>query len=227
MVGVINYKTLAAFISKPAANITYPKDFEGKRVGTMEGAPVDLVYKVLVGQNKLDKGKVTEIPTNWTMVGFINDDYDVYPAFINDEPITLRRKGINSNVLKPNDFGVDFIGTVYFCRSDLIKENPKKVQAFVDLMAKGWSAVLDDPSKAIDVLARYDPSLDIEKERESLIVGLDYYTGEDGKVLYTSKQSWDKMARQLIDNGIVTSFDYWKTVNNGFVNWYHKNEKSN
>lgn len=221
VVGVINYQTLAAFISNVNKKIVRPVDFKGKRIGTMEGTPVDFVFRVMMHENKVPLDSLTEVPTNWTYAG-LDRDYDVYPAFLNDEPITLGREkpNLKLSVIKPNDFGVDFIGTVYFCKRSLIEQNPEKVQMFVNLMIDGWRQALSDPAKATDVLQRYSKDIDASKEMASLIAGLDYYRGEGGKPLFASKERWLRMADQLQSAGLLKNFDYDRTVNNSFVNWY-------
>jgi NitT/TauT family transport system substrate-binding protein len=225
VVGVINYKTLAAFIAKQSKHILSPADFKGKKIGTMEGTPVDFAYRVLMKVNGIKMNEVEEVPTNWTYMGFMNGDYDVYPAFINDEPVTLSREKIHITTIKPHNYGVHFIGTVYFCKRSLIENHPEKVQIFVNLMIDGWKSAIAEPAKAIDVLIRADGSLDADKELMSFKVGLDYYEGEHGKILYASKQTWNNMAEQLIDSNLIKSFDYDKTVDNSYVNWYHLNDK--
>ena len=221
VVGVINYRTLAAFISNVNKKILLPTDFRGRRVGTMEGTPVDFVFRVLMHQNGVALDSLKEVPTNWTYAGF-DKDYDIYPAFLNDEPITLENKRPNLKlaVIKPDDFGVDFIGTVYFCRRSLIEQDPEKVQMFVNLMIDGWKQAIADPRKATEVLKRYSEDIDETKELKSLLVGMEYYRGEDGKLLFASKDRWDRMAEQLKSAGLLKNFDYDKTVNNSFVNWY-------
>jgi NitT/TauT family transport system substrate-binding protein len=226
VVGVINYRTLAAFISNVDKKITLPSDFVGRRIGTMEGTPVDFVFRVMMNQHNIAADSYTEVPTNWTYAGF-DKDYDVYPAFVNDEPITFQqqRPDLKLSIVRPHDFGIEFIGTVYFARRDLIEGNPEKVQMFVNLMIDGWKEALRDPEKAMDVLKRYSTDIVQDKEIQSMITGLDYYRGERGKILYASEERWKKMFSQLKSAELVSSFDYDTSINNSFVNWYYMHEE--
>jgi NitT/TauT family transport system substrate-binding protein len=223
VVGVINPETLAAFISNANKGILLPSDFVGKRVGTMEGTPVHLVYRVMMNQNKISIDHSKEVPTNWSYSGF-DKDYDIYPAFINDEPITFatEKPSLKLSIMKPSDFGVNFIGTVYFCRRDLIESNPKKVQMFVNLMIAGWQQALSDPKKATAVLKSFSNDINQGKELKSLIAGIAYYRGSSGKILYATKDRWLRMADQLKAAGLLKTFDYDKTVNNNFVEAYYE-----
>ena len=226
VVGVINYRTLAAFVSNVDKKILLPTDFKGRRVGTMEGTPVDLVFRVMMHQNGVALDSLKQVPTNWTYAGF-DKDYDIYPAFLNDEPITFEAEmpQLKLSVIKPHDFGVDFIGTVYFCKRSLVEKDPEKVQMFVNLMIDGWKQANGDPAKAIEVLKRYSKDIKEDKELKSMIAGLDYYRGEDGKMLFASKERWLRMAEQMKAAGLLKTFDYDRTVNNSFVNWYILHDK--
>lgn len=221
IIGVINYKSLACFISKKDKGIMKPKDMVGHKIGTMEGSPVDLIYQALKKKENLDINKNDEIPTGWVLTGFTQDQYDVYPAFINDEPITLKLQGIDVNIIEPSNYGVNFIGTVYFCNKELVDCCPEVVQSFVNAIADGWDMTIKDPKEAISLLKAYDKNIDEKKETESLLKGMDYYKGEVGKMLYTNEATWNEMAKLLKSIGYLNSFDYKSTVENKFVTWYH------
>ena len=222
VVGVINYQSLACFISKKEKGIVKPKDFEGHKIGTMQGSPVDMIYEVLKRKEALKIPSSDEVPTGWVLTGFEKGDYDVYPAFINDEPIKLRRQRVElSPPIEPALYGVEFIGTVYFCKRDLAQSAPEVVQSFVNAIADGWTLAMKDPKQAIAYLKAYDKAIDDGKELESMISGRNYYKGEDGKVLYCAAATWGRMAETLKSIGQIKSFDYKTTVENKFVSWYH------
>ena len=225
IIGVINYKSLACFISKKNKGITKPKDFIGHKIGTMEGSPVDLIYKALKKKENLLIDKNDEIPTGWVLTGFVQDKYDVYPAFINDEPVTLKLKGIDVDIIEPSIYDVSFIGTVYFCKKELIDSNPELVQSFINSIADGWELTIKDPKKAIDLLKKYDKNIDEIKEIESLRKGMDYYKGEEGHILYTTESNWNKMADLLKSVGYIKVFDKKSSVENKFISWYHSKVK--
>ena len=224
VVGVINYQSLACFISKKDKGIMKPKDFEGHKIGTMEGSPVDMIYQVLKKKESLQIPNKDEVPTGWQLTGFVKGDYDVYPAFINDEPIKLRRQGVElSPPIEPVHYGVEFIGTVYFCKRALVQAAPDVVQSFVNAIADGWLTAMKDPKQATAYLKAYDKAIDEGKELESLVAGRNFYKGEDGKVLYCEEGTWNRMADTLKSIGQIKSFNYSTTVENKFVSWYHSN----
>lgn len=225
IIGVINYKSLACFVSKKGRNILTPKDFIGKKIGTMEGSPVDLIYQVLKKTQNIEIDKDNEIPTGWVTTGFTQDKYDVYPAFINDEPVTFKLQGIDVDIIDPRVYDVNFIGTVYFCKKELVDCCPEIVQSFINSIAEGWELTIKNPSMTLELLKEQDPNIDLVKENESLIKGMDYYRGEEDKVLYTKEETWNKMAEQLKKIEHLKMFNYKATVDNKFITWYHSKIK--
>jgi NitT/TauT family transport system substrate-binding protein len=221
VIGVINYKSLTCFISKSDRNITTVKDLNGRTIGTMVGSPVDMVYEAI--KAKYDIKPKKEVPTNWNLDGFRQDQYEVYPAFINDEPVTLEKDGIALNIIRPEYYGIDFMGTVYFCRKELADNRPDIVQKFIYAISEGWKNTIQDQKQAISYLEQYakekNAKIDVGKEEESLARGIDYYRGENNEILFASKKTWDDMALLMAEIKEIEKeeYNYDKMVDNRFV----------
>ncbi len=225
VIGTINYKSLGCFIAKEEKNINKPKDFEGKIVGIQSGTSVYLMYKALMTRGKVDTKMIKEVEAPWDMATFIINAYDVRPAFYNDEPVTLDQKGIKYTVVRPEDYGVYFVGTVYFTTKNIIENYTEDVQRLVNSLCEGWEKALGDKEKSIELLQKFDSGIDFERELLSLRKGVDYYKGANGRVLTSTREDWDSMAKTLQEFGLLNNYDYDKTVNNTFVNWYHQNRR--
>ena len=224
VVGTINYKSLGCFIAREEKRVYTPKDFENKTVGVQNGTSIYLMYKALLKRSGVDTTKIKEVEAPWDMATFLTGSYDVRPAFYNDEPVTLDQKGIKYTVVRPEDYKVNFVGTVYFTTKKIVDEHPEDVQRFVSALCEGWELALANPQKSIFYLSSFDKSIDTARELQSLIKGVDYYKGINGKVLTSSKSDWDSMVETLKEFGLLHNYNYSKTVNNTFVNWYHDNK---
>ncbi|WP_396146061.1 ABC transporter substrate-binding protein [Flavobacterium sp.] len=222
VIGVINYSSPTCYISKKEKNINKPKDFEGHKIGILTGTNTEFIYKALVNKLKLDKTKLKEVDIPFDLGTFITDSYDVRPAFVYDEPVTLDEKKIKYNLIKPVDYDIHFLGTVYFTTKENIKNNPKIVQSFVNALAEGWEKALKNPSKAIEYLKKYDSNINVKREYASLQKGLSYFEGQDKKVLYAKAQEWEKMVVILKELKVIKTFDFNKSVDQRFINKYHQ-----
>lgn len=217
VIGVANYKSPTVYLSKKEKNINTVKDFEGKKIGILTGTNTELIYKILVKKNNLDQSKLKEVEAPFDLATFIAGEYDVRPGFAYDEPVSLEQQGIEFNTIKPEDYGVKFLGTVYFCKRSLVEQKPELVKAFVQSIKSGWEKTFANPVHAIDLLYKYDSDIDKGRETKSLAKALEYFKGENDSLLYASKESWETMANDLKEMGFIKTFDYSKTVNNSFL----------
>lgn len=217
VIGVVNYKSPTCFLSKSEKNIKTPKDFENKTVGILTGTNTELIYKILKNVSSLNSSSIKEVEIPFDLGTFISGAYDVRPAFIYDETVSLDLKHISYNILRPEDFGVDFIGTVYFTKRKTIEENPELVKRFIKSIKEGWELTLKEPEKAIKYLKEYDPNIDKNRELLSLKKGLPYFEGENNQVLFASKSRWEHMTSELIKLGFIKTFNFDKTVDYEFI----------
>jgi len=217
VVGVANYKSPTCYLSRKSQNVNTIKDFEGKKIGILTGTNTELIYRLMVKKNGLDPSKLKEVEAPFDLATFISGAYDIRPGFVYDEPVSLEQQGIAYNMLKSEDYGIKFLGTVYFCKRSLIEKNPELVKAFVQSLKAGWEKTFENPTHAIDLLHEYDNNIVTERENKSLKKALEYFKGENDSVLYASKELWETMANDLKDVGFIKTFDYSKTVNNSFL----------
>jgi ABC-type nitrate/sulfonate/bicarbonate transport system substrate-binding protein len=204
-IGVINYKSPTCFIVHANSGIKGPNDFIGKRVGILPGTNTERVYQLMMKRAGVDRSKVKETPVPFELQTFILGQYDVRPAFIYDETVSLEQQKIPYEVIDPSKFGVNFTGTVYFTRRDVIEKKRDLVQKLVSTLAKGWDFALKNPDDAIQDLVGAYPDLKADRERRSLELAKPYFSGEDGKPLYASAQTWSAMIKGLEEIGVITS----------------------
>jgi NitT/TauT family transport system substrate-binding protein len=224
-IGALNYKSATCFIALKDKNVKTLKDFENKIVGVLTATETETIYRLLLAKNNIDKSKIKEVEAPFDLTTFLSTDaYDIRPAFVYDEAVTLDQKGIPYTMVKPEDYGVQMIGAVYFTTKKIVAEDPDKVQDFVDVIAEGWKKSIENPEKAIKMLKEYDPDIDVKRELASLEKGLEYFAGEDGKVLYASDSTWNALKDDLVFlNKVSSDYDIKSCCDNSFINNYLKN----
>lgn len=223
IIGVINYINPTCFIAKAEKNILTPKDFEGKRVGVYSGNNTEMVYRTLVRKEKLNQSKIKEVEPSFDLASFIADAYDVRPAYIFDETVSLDMKGIKYTIVKPEDYGIKFIGNVYFTTRQMIQKKPEVVQAFINSIASGWKKAIADPKKAVDYLKAFDNAIDKNREYMSFEKGVNYFKGERNNILQVDNNRWQQMGDYLKDLGIIKSYEISKTIDTSFIHKYKNN----
>lgn len=220
-IGIINDLSPTVLLAKGRDTIKRPQDLEGKRVGINPGGATEFVYRALVRQSSIDKAKIKEIPVDFDLKNFINDQYDIRLAFAFIEPLDLELASIEYSMLKPIDFGVKFPGRVYFTRRETIIQKPELVQAFINSVAKGWEMALSNRGKSIEYLKAFDDKIDVERETKSLDLGAGYFKGFNEKVLSFDMPNLLQSAGTLVELGVIKQTDFSMQLDDSFINRYH------
>lgn len=150
-------QTGVAFYSKGASGINSPRDFEGHKVGYQAGQDTATIYEALIAKLQVDRSKIDEVPVRYDLSPFLNGQVDVWPGYAATQSYILKTKNIPYNVILPADYGLHYLGTVYFARADTLAKHPKLIQAFVDGLIEGWRMTYADYDTAIPMIESYDP----------------------------------------------------------------------
>jgi ABC-type nitrate/sulfonate/bicarbonate transport system substrate-binding protein len=202
-IGVANVKSPTCFLVKAKSGIKSPADVVGKRVGILAGTNTERVYQLMMKRAGIDRAKVKEVQVPFELQTFVLGQYDVRPAFIYDEPVSLEQQNIPYEIIDPARYGVHFTGTVYFTRRDVLDAKRPLAQALVTTLVKGWAFTIANPDESFsDLMAAY-PSLKRDRERRSLQLALPYFAGENGKPLTTSGDTWQAMISGLEEIGVI------------------------
>lgn len=220
-IGVINQLSPTVFLSKKDKNILTPQEWKGKKVGVLPGGATTYVYESLKMKEGLSSKDYEETIIPFDLVTFIADKYDVRPAFIYDEPLYLESKGIEYNLIEPKNFGINYVGRVYFAKREFVEKNDKIVQKFVNALADGWNNSIKNPSKAIEILKEFEPKTNVKRDLAALNRGIPYFVDADGNCLTFNYKYWDETVNELIKLKILKKTDYKYSINDSFINKYY------
>jgi len=217
-IGVVNERTPTCFLVRQSSSIQGPADFVGHKVGVLPGTNTERVYALMMKRSGIDRAKVREVAIPFDLNTFLLGEYDVRPAFIYDEPVSLELKSVPYRIIRPQEHGVSsFIGTVYFTRRDILEKNPDIARHLVKALAAGWTFTLAHPEESIDDLVKAFPTLDKRRELRSLQLGSSYFAGAGGKPLRATTADWQGTITALeevgaIPPGRVHVSDVWTDV---------------
>ena len=228
VIGLVSYNSPGVWLAKKEKKINSIEDIKGKRIGELPGGNMQYLYEVFLKKTGLVRKKdftPTSIP--FELKNFIaQDECDLRPVFIYDEPSALEMNGIEYSLIEPKDFGIQFKGLCYFTKQSTIDQSSEVVQAFVNTMIQGWKESLKNPKSAIENLKKFDNTVSEEKELLGLKKGMSYFQGYNGKLLNTDLESWIVMAKDMKDLGFLNEMpNLDKAINLSFVeDYYNKNK---
>ena len=96
----------------------------------------------------------------------INNEVDVMPAYIANEPFLFKEKGYDVNIINPTNYGFDMYGDMLFTNEDEAKNNPNRVEKFKEATLKGWKYALENKEEIIQLInEKYSKEKSIEHLR--------------------------------------------------------------
>ncbi|MFN5704918.1 MAG: ABC transporter substrate-binding protein [bacterium] len=124
-------------ISQKDKNIIRPKDLIGKKLmSSTEQGYVQL--KAMLQKNGIDISRVNIINHTWQSNDITNGYADAMSGYISIEPFQLNKNGVELNLIRPMNYGIDFYGDLLFTTEKEITDHPERAKAIRDATVKGW-----------------------------------------------------------------------------------------
>lgn len=135
-----------------SANITTPFELIGKRIAL---APDQEKYSPIVAMLKQVSPTLSSyqwLPQHNQITALTNKNVDAIVIYSVNEPFTFDTNNIDTHILDPRDYGIDFYGDNLFTSESEVKNNPERVQAIRQATIKGWQYALRNKSKIIELI---------------------------------------------------------------------------
>ncbi len=207
-------KSVAALVQHPlntimtlkTANITRPKQLEGKKVG-MSGVPSDEpLLKTMLEADGGDFSKVEKV----------NVGTDLMPALLGNkvdaiiggygvhESIVAEQQGKPVNVMNIQDWGVpDYYELILVTNDDMLKQNPEVVRKFLRATVRGYSEVPQNKAAALDLLKVANAETDLNVERSGLDLLIPYWTANNVAFGTQTTERWQSYADWMRSKGLL------------------------
>jgi len=215
-IATIYKKSPIVITSLKDKNITSPKDLIGKKVGVVYADDDEIVLKSLLKNQGIDISKVTLAPKTFDLSQLMAGKIDAEVDYEMNEPATLKSKGLDVNLIKPRDFGINFYGDTIFTTEDMIKKHPDTVKAFVRNTIKGWEYTFANVDASVDLTLTYNNQLEKDLQKDFLNLSKDLVlSGELGE---SDSTTWNSIQDILIDQEIIKNrVDTGKLFSNNYL----------
>ena len=147
-------------IARRDSGIYEPPDLVGKKVMI----PLDDVGTVSVQAMLLnalgDLDRVTVIPHSYNDEDLQKGKVDAMTGYLSNEPLRLKQKGVEANIIDPRSYGIDFYGDNLFTTEQEIDAHPVRVKKVLRATLKGWAYALEHKDEIIDlILEKYNSDI--------------------------------------------------------------------
>ncbi len=109
---------------------------------------------------------INRVPQEVDNEALLTHKAEVTSAYLGNEPVLFRERGIDINIINPLNYGVDHPDDLLYTTESEISQHPGRVEKFRRASLKGWQYALDHPQEVIDIiLKQYDPKHRHTRER--------------------------------------------------------------
>ena len=137
-------------------NITSLKQLDNQKVGFFYGHISTDVLRPLFSQNGIS---VDEVNAGFDYSRLLSGELAAQWAFTVRAALQLPMKGVDINVIRPQDYGVNTHGYTIFAREDFIAKNPEVVEKFLKGLVDGIKYSLNNTEEGVDLLLSLNPAL--------------------------------------------------------------------
>ncbi len=139
-------------ISLKEKNISKPSDLAGKTVG-VERAQGWGVLKAVLLKEGIDTNQITVVDRKSDSEDILLDNkIDAIVTYISSQPQRIAKLGYKMNIIRPEDYGVDFYGDILFTTKKYAYDDTKRTDAFLQASLKGWKYALAHEDELIDYI---------------------------------------------------------------------------
>ena len=191
------------FVTRADSGIETPSDFAGRSVGFKAGVvPAEL--KALLKNAGIDIEDIELRAVGFDPRVFIENAVDVYPVFLDNEPDTIRRAGVEINVIDPHDFGVPTLGVTYLATEEMLAERRDVIERFLRATLRAVEWIKTHVDEAVAITLAYAKDADPEHQRFLLTTDLENAERADGIGRGTLDQ-WSALKDVLIEFEVLES----------------------
>lgn len=152
-----------------------------------------------------DKLKIVPSPFGDLSLYRTQEDYAMQ-CFVTSEPLAARKIGIEPQVFLIAESGYNPYTTVLATSQQYLNSNPKVVQAMVAAVREGWQRYLADPSETNAIMARLNPTMDLQTfaasaEAQKPLIETEL-TRSKGLGTMT-QQRWQELIDQLLELKVI------------------------
>ena len=114
----------------------------------------------------LNPGDYSELPHSYDVMSLVRGEVDAMSVYVTDQPFRLQNSDIQSRVIDPADYGIDFYGDLLVTSERYASLFPNRADQFGEATLKGWEYARDHPEQLVDLIVdKYAPDISRSKLR--------------------------------------------------------------
>jgi PAS domain S-box-containing protein len=128
------------------------KDFVGKNLMCTTDAKTAAPLIAMIQSQGVKIEDMNFVNHSFNTNDLINKKTDLMASYISNEPFKLAKKGIDSVIFDPKDYGFDFYSDILFTSSEQVTNHYYRVKNFKEASLKGWRYAFDNIEETVDII---------------------------------------------------------------------------
>ncbi|MFT6987596.1 MAG: diguanylate cyclase (GGDEF)-like protein [Psychromonas sp.] len=197
----------ATFQHSPSILISrypYIKELKNKKVmlskGIMNAEITSMLQKQGVSFTELEI-----VPSNQSIKGFIDGQYDAYNAYTTNEIYQLDAKKIPYYTFSPRNYGIDFYGDILLTTEKKVKTDIEQVELFRAATLKGWAYAIGHVEEMVMLIhEKYNSQNKTSKQlfyEANALIKLIY--SDIVPIGYMNEERWQEIGQILQSTGDI------------------------
>jgi NitT/TauT family transport system substrate-binding protein len=177
-VAMYYHKSPMSVMALRETGISEPQQLEGRRLGIPAGSATRRLMPLFAKTAGFDLSEV-EIPAIESQLQqtlLLTKEIDAIAPFTISALPNLNEAGYGDDrldIFRFVDYGLDLYGNAVLAPVSFIESNPDQVAGFVRALIRGLQDTLQDPDRAVEIMAGFDDLFDPVLERERLQIAID------------------------------------------------------
>lgn len=195
-------------ISLDGQGVVRPTDLIDKRIMLSNGQG-SAQFRAMMRKENIDLTRVSILPHSWNLDDLILGNVDVISAYASVEPIALEMRGYKPIVLNSHAYGVDFYGDTLFTTAQEVTRHPKRVDAMLRAVKKGWDYAFSHPEEVVEMIMRYQSVAGHPLNRDVLYQEAEamrpYVMSDIVEIGHMNQARWEFIAKTFADLDMMPS----------------------
>ncbi len=141
-----------AFMAVKGRGLRTPEDLRGQRVMITAESDAENLAMMITSGVPLHSLQVIE--HTWNLDELIIGKVAAQTVYLTNEPFLLRQRGMEPELIKPLDYGIDFYGDCLVSTEQEIRNHPERTEAFLKAVKRGWRYAMSHPEEIAQLILR-------------------------------------------------------------------------
>jgi diguanylate cyclase (GGDEF)-like protein/PAS domain S-box-containing protein len=206
VVAAIFQHSPTVIITRRDGGLNTPQSLKGKRI--MLTPDTDPESMAMLVEEGVPLHSVTILPHNWGLADLIAGRIDGQTAYLTNEPYLLKMEGVDTTIIQPLNYGIDFYGDCIITTEDEVRMHSERLESFLRAVRLGWMYAMAHPLEIAELIrSRYSQEKSLEQLLFEASAMRDLIQPEFVEVGHINPERWRHIADTFVKLGMMKA-DY-------------------